>query len=326
MLRVLLPVLALLLFASSASAQDVPALVLIDIDLHWTVPNISGPASDVRFFGSQLWQNGVGYVNEPQQFTNRWGITGTVCGTNCAWIEEHFQNTSPPPTSFLLRTEANSVNGNFIFAIPFGAGPLPALLPGDYDISGSVFFNQPRALDEHFLPNISVAGLYVADSGHQRVTAVPELAIFRSFTKHLGGRRLASLVNPTLQRVTTWGAAKLLRAPYAGDRMFLPSTTLEVQEWCSGLVSMKWLLLVATMLLFVGSAPWPWKLVLIMAAPLIALEVNVLRVAAVGAGLEWLGHASRGAIKEWTGWGAIGLGMAQVVGLGWVMKRRAGRA
>ena len=43
---VLLPVLGLLLLmASSVSAQDVPALVLIDIDLHWTVPFYGGPVS-----------------------------------------------------------------------------------------------------------------------------------------------------------------------------------------------------------------------------------------------------------------------------------------
>ena len=43
--RVLLPLLALLLLASSASAQDIPALVLIDIDLHWMVPFYGGPVS-----------------------------------------------------------------------------------------------------------------------------------------------------------------------------------------------------------------------------------------------------------------------------------------
>src|SRR2546428_421597 len=44
-------------------------------------------------------------------------------------------------------------------------------------------------------------------------------------------------------------------------------------------------------------------------------------VAATGAGIEWLGHASRGAIKEWTGWGAVAFGVAQVVGLGLLVNR-----
>ena len=83
---------------------------------------------------------------------------------------------------------------------------------------------------------------------------------------------------------------------------------LEVEEWCSGLVSMKWLLLSATMLLFVGAAPWPWKLALILAVPLIALEVNMLRVARVGAGTEIFGHAARSALKEMARVGSDGVG------------------
>jgi exosortase/archaeosortase family protein len=160
------------------------------------------------------------------------------------------------------------------------------------------------------------------------VVATPELAILRRLVpKHLYGQQLAALANPALQRVTAWGAATMLHAvrfPAVQRGVFvdLPTVRLEVAEWCSGLVSMKWLLLVATMLLFVGSARWPWKLVLIVVAPLIALEVNMLRVASVGAGIELFGHASRGAIKEWTAWGATALGVAQVVGLGLVMKRR----
>jgi len=75
--------------------------------------------------------------------------------------------------------------------------------------------------------------------------------------------------------------------------------TLEVQEWCAGLITTK----------------------------LTGLEVNVLRVAGTGLGLEWYGVASRHAIKEWMGWGATALGVGQVVGLGlalpWLSSRRA---
>jgi exosortase/archaeosortase family protein len=158
--------------------------------------------------------------------------------------------------------------------------------------------------------------------GGTPVVATPEHTILRRLVpRHLYGPQLAAFANPLLQRVTAWGAAKMLNAVqipavHRGVFVDLPTVRLEVEEWCSGLVSMKWLLLLATMLLFVGSARWPWKLVLIVAAPLIALEVNMLRVASVGAGIEIFGHASRTAIKEWTGWAATGLGVVQVAGLG----------
>ena len=66
----------------------------------------------------------------------------------------------------------------------------------------------------------------------------------------------------------------------------------------------------------------PWIAALIVVAAMISLETNVLRVAGVGAGLELFGYASRAAIKEWTGWGATGFGVVQVVGLGWLAARR----
>ena len=155
------------------------------------------------------------------------------------------------------------------------------------------------------------------------VVAVPELSILRSLTKHIGGRHLHAALNPTLQRVTTWGAAKLLRAPHDGDRIFLPSVTLRVEQRCSGIAAMKWLLLLGVGLVIVGSRRFSMasKIMLIAAAPLIAIECNIARVAATGAGIEWLGHASRGAIKEWTGWGAVAFGVAQVVGLGLLVNR-----
>ena len=69
---VLLLVLVLLM-VSNASAQDVPALVLIDVDLHWTVPVYGA----VRLFGLEEWQNGVGYtVMKPS--ADRWHVTATV--------------------------------------------------------------------------------------------------------------------------------------------------------------------------------------------------------------------------------------------------------
>jgi exosortase/archaeosortase family protein len=94
----------------------------------------------------------------------------------------------------------------------------------------------------------------------------------------------------------------------------LPSVTLRIEEWCSGLVSAKWLLLLALGLVFVGRIPWPWRIALVIIAPLIALEVNVLRIAAVGAAYQW--GFDGWAAKDWLGWFAMGLGVAQVAGLG----------
>ena len=64
--------------------------------------------------------------------------------------------------------------------------------------------------------------------------------------------------------------------------------------------------------------PGPWKVALIMAAPLMAFEANVLRIAAIGVGLETLGHVP----KDWMGWGAIRFGAVQVVGLERLAARR----
>jgi hypothetical protein len=113
------------------------------------------------------------------------------------------------------------------------------------------------------------------------VVATPELAILRRLVpRHFYGHQLAAIANPLLQRVTAWGAAKMLNAGQ----------------------------------------------ILILAAPLIALEVNMLCVASVGPGIDIFGHADRSTLKEWLAWGATGLGVAQVIGLGlalaWLSSRR----
>jgi exosortase/archaeosortase family protein len=89
---------------------------------------------------------------------------------------------------------------------------------------------------------------------------------------------------------------------------------------------MKWLMVLALVLGLVCRISLPWIAALIVVAAMISLETNVLRVASVGAGIELFGHASREAIKEWTGWGAMAFGVVQVVGLGWLMNRQGPRA
>jgi hypothetical protein len=71
----MLVVALLLLLPSFALAQDMPDIVRIDIDLTWHVPSFSGP---VRLAGSELWQNGVGYVraNNGLYDAFRWQVTG----------------------------------------------------------------------------------------------------------------------------------------------------------------------------------------------------------------------------------------------------------
>jgi exosortase/archaeosortase family protein len=144
------------------------------------------------------------------------------------------------------------------------------------------------------------------------VVGVPELAIGRSFTKHIGGRRLNAAVNPTLQRITAWGAAKLLGAPSHGIYVVLPHVVLEVQEWCSGVSSMKWLALLALGMGLVLRVGWAWTAALVIAAPLIGLETNIFRVAGIGYGYD----------KDMLGWGVIGFGVVQVAGFGWLAARR----
>jgi len=157
------------------------------------------------------------------------------------------------------------------------------------------------------------------------VLAVPELSILRRLSpRHLYGRELAALANPSLQRTTAWGAACVLNAVQIPARqraefIDLPHVRLEVQEWCSGLVSMKWFLLLSVGIALAVPVSIPWKIALIFAAPLIALEVNILRVAGIGISVEWLHADGWGPMKEWLAWVATGLGVAQVVGLGrWI--------
>jgi len=195
-------------------------------------------------------------------------------------------------------------------------------MPGEYSISHASF--QPgSAANGQFL-----GAVFFADSGSQRVVSVPELAILRRLPRHIFGPQLHALLNPSLQRVTAWGAATMLRAiriPAAqrGVHVDLPSVSLEVQEWCSGLVSMKWLLLLAVFIALVGSGSLPWKVALVLAAPLIALEANTLRGAGIGLGLEAGGYDYRSLLKDGTGWVALALGVVQVIGLGRWMNRRA---
>jgi exosortase/archaeosortase family protein len=165
--------------------------------------------------------------------------------------------------------------------------------------------------------------------GGSHTVGMPEPAVLRRMLpRHIYGRQLNAALNPPLQRLTAWGTAGLLRAARfsAVQRdafVDLPSVTLLVEEWCSGLVSIKWLLLMALALIFIGRSPWPWKVALVVIAPLVAIEANVLRIAAVGAAYE-LGY-NGWALKDWLGWAAISFGVVQIVGLKCLSHRLHGR-
>jgi hypothetical protein len=81
--------------------------------------------------------------------------------------------------------------------------------------------------------------------------STPELPLLRrALSRHIGGRPLKAIADPPLQHITAWGASGVLRAaqiPAVSDGVLvhLSRVRLEVEEWCSGLVSMKWLSLLA---------------------------------------------------------------------------------
>jgi exosortase/archaeosortase family protein len=293
--------LMLLLYSSPALAQDVPPLVLIDVDLHWTVPVYGS----VSLSGKEEWQNGVGYIDTTKTTSDRWHVTGTGL-PSFGWTNP----VSPP--QFALVLDRDLPHGEPEIRIPLDGQLInPVVQPGDYRIGDSVFVD----------PGISVCcpvqGFF-AESGHITVLATPEpMALRRLLPRHIYGRELAAMADPILQPLTAWGAAKMLGAlqfpvTQAGVFVSLPSVTLEVQKWCSGLVSMKWLTLLAFVIAFVIRASLSWRIAIILAAPFIAVEVNMMRVAGIGAGVELFGYAASEPIKAWAGWGAMVVGVAQL--------------
>jgi exosortase/archaeosortase family protein len=318
----------LLLLPSLAFAQDMPDIVRVDVNVTFVLPTQSTP---VNVSGTAMYQNSgssPGYISQNFVVTGEGLIDGRQrvgpyapqtppCCPTVVWIQAPW--TQGAYTTIEMTFEP-SADAN---------GPKRTLPPGDYPLSARYeyvaapvtghgeFFVYGASGTEH----VSIAGLYQGSDDPPYVGA-PELAILRSFTKHLGGRQLNAALNPPLQRVTTWGAAMLLGADHEGDRIFLRNAILEVQEWCSGLVTMKWLLVLAAICLAIGRVPWPWAAIMVLAVPLIAIEVNILRVVGIGAGLDVFGVARASMIKDWMGWGATGLGVAQVAGLGAMVRRR----
>ncbi|OLD38016.1 MAG: hypothetical protein AUI57_08605 [Candidatus Rokubacteria bacterium 13_1_40CM_2_68_8] len=64
----------------------------------------------------------------------------------------------------------------------------------------------------------------------------------------------------------------------------------------------------------------PWAFGLVVAAALLALETNALRVAGIAIGFEHLGAISPEA-KDWVHLGTLGLAIVQLAGLGRLIAR-----
>jgi len=165
--RAVLIVLLIVLLAPLASADTVQ----VDIDLQWTVPYLP---TTVRFTGSELWENGVGYV-VPKISTQRWQVTGTGCPT-CAYTD-FLSLGFPPPPYFLLTVEtflppppAVRLQHFFISVNDNDYLPMLAVIPGDYDISRSIFHDESVYLGGNTPENT-----FFASQGYVRVSAVPEL-------------------------------------------------------------------------------------------------------------------------------------------------------
>jgi len=149
--------------------------------------------------------------------------------------------------------------------------------------------------------------------------SVPELAILPRLPRVLKfglGLGLEARVTTTLQRATAWLAAAILRAPREGVMIRMPSVSVEVAEACSGLQTLGLLLSVGALIGAVLPARrLPWALALVVAAVVLALEANALRVAGIAIGLEYVGPLSL-ATKDWIGAGTTGLALVQMAVLG----------
>lgn len=157
------------------------------------------------------------------------------------------------------------------------------------------------------------------------VVATPELHI-KALSTGLG-RYIAPLVVPTLQRWTAAGATQLLRAvglPAIRRGVFiaLPTVTLEVEPWCSGLQAIKWegLFALGVMLCLAARQGLSLGLLVLLAvAPFVAIETNMLRVAAIGVAFS---HGYGWPIKEPIALATLAAGLLQLGGVSVLVSRR----
>jgi exosortase/archaeosortase family protein len=136
-----------------------------------------------------------------------------------------------------------------------------------------------------------------------------------------------ALATPALQRATAWSATTVLRAlgvaaVQQGLSIDLPSRryVIAVHPQCVGIeLVLLCLFLAASLAVAVGGGAW-WQLAFIVMAAGVAVEANVLRVAATAVTFETLGE-SAWAWKDQLGMIAMVFAFAQVIWLGWLMSK-----
>jgi len=138
------------------------------------------------------------------------------------------------------------------------------------------------------------------------------------------GLGLEAALTTRLQHATAWGAAWLLGVPRDGIYIDMPRVRVEVAQMCSGLQTLLLMLAAAALIAVVlPGRRLPWAPAIFVAAILLALEANVLRVAGISIGLEQTAGAFAREWKDWIQMGTTGIALAQLVGLGRLIARRA---
>jgi exosortase/archaeosortase family protein len=185
----------------------------------------------------------------------------------------------------------------------------------------------PQASLPESFPQISFNGYDVAvvrPVGGFTV-GTPEFAILRRLTRHVGGVRFNAAVTPPLQYVTAWGATGVLKAlqkPVALRGLFIDWSpfAFEIEPWCAGTNTLKLMLAIGLGLAVYLRPGWTRGLALVGLAGLIAIEANILRVAATALLYEQMGREAWG-WKEWIGGATTAMAVLQVVGPAWAVRK-----
>jgi len=312
-----LSLLVVLITATPASASMSDVLWAV-FDLTWAVPpdlRWDDPATTVHASGQVPLVPGFG--------PGEWMVTGdphVVSGSGFVKMPSAFR----PEFTLALEGPWRCLSGIFdnpgcrdggyqgsgydqIMVIWPGTSP-SNLAPGQYSTaqSGLCLYNGFGCREATLI------------AGSQSIISTPERAILpRLVPKFIKlGLGLEKGFIRTLQRTTTRLAAAILRAPHGDTEIFLPSVTVRVIESCAGIHTLGLLLIAAGLLVAViGPARHPLVgLVIIVAAGLIAIEANALRVAATAVGFQLVGVMTNTA-KDWIGLGTTSLALVQLVGL-----------
>lgn len=246
------------------------------------------------------------------------------------WVfsDEHQTFTPENTTSAEIRWTPGTVLGAAVrWVVSFG-NALGSLLTANFGDQADTVRSEAGTAGNHSLccaGDVTHAPVWTVQA-----VSVPERAILPKLPRLLKvgpGLGLEAAVTRRLQVATAWAAAALLGARRDGLFIDMPRVRLEVAEACSGLQTLLVMLLVAGLLAAVARYPGtqvPRKLVfylsIFLAAALLALEANALRVAGIAVTLEHLGAISALG-KDWIQYGTTGLALAQLVGLGRLVAR-----